>query len=126
MNRRKRTVTDDLNVKGTYILDTFNEYLDNVFWVNRKYQRKLVWTLEEKQAFIDTILHNYPVPIFLLAKYKLENEDKYRKEIIDGLQRLNAIFSFIKNEFPNHGRLLNHQLCWWSGLPPPGACCVSA
>lgn len=100
MNRRKRTVTDDLNVKGTYILDTFNEYLDNVFWVNRKYQRKLVWTLEEKQAFIDTILHNYPVPIFLLAKYKLENEDKYRKEIIDGLQRLNAIFSFIKNEFP--------------------------
>lgn len=93
-------MTDDLNVKGTYILDTFNEYLENIFWVNRKYQRKLVWTLEEKQAFIDTILHNYPVPIFLLAKYKLENETNYRKEIIDGLQRLNAIFSFIKNEFP--------------------------
>lgn len=100
MNRRKRTVTDELNVRGTYILDTFNDFLNNVFWVNRKYQRKLVWTLAEKQSFIDTILHNYPVPIFLLAKYKLENEDNYRKEIIDGLQRLNAIFSFIKNEFP--------------------------
>ena len=97
MNRRKRTVAEELNVKGTYILDTFNDFLDNVYWVNRKYQRKLVWTLEEKQSFIDTILHNYPVPIFLLAKYKLENESSYRKEIIDGLQRLNAIFSFIKN-----------------------------
>lgn len=100
MNRRKRTVTEELNVRGTYILDTFNDFLNNVFWVNRKYQRKLVWTLAEKQSFIDTILHNYPVPIFLLAKYKLENENNYRKEIIDGLQRLNAIFSFIKNEFP--------------------------
>lgn len=100
MNWRKRTVTEELNVRGTYILDTFNDFLNNVFWVNRKYQRKLVWTLEEKQSFIDTILHNYPVPIFLLAKYKLENENNYRKEIIDGLQRLNAIFSFIKNEFP--------------------------
>ena len=23
-------------------------------------------------------------------------------------------------------RWLNHQLCWWSELPPPGSCCVSA
>lgn len=99
MNRRRRTVADELNVRGTYILDTFNDYLEDVYWVNRRYQRKLVWTLEEKQKFIDTILHNYPVPIFLLAKYKLDGEDSYRKEIIDGLQRLNAIFSFIKNEF---------------------------
>lgn len=86
MNRRIRTVSDELNVRGTYILDTFNEYLENVYWVNRKYQRKLVWTLAEKQSFIDTILHNYPVPIFLLAKYKLEDEAGYRKNIIDGLQ----------------------------------------
>ena len=100
MNWRKRTVSDVLNVRGTYILDTFNEYLENVYWVDRKYQRKLVWTLKEKQDFIDTILHNYPVPIFLVAKYKLEGEEKYRKDIIDGLQRLNAIFSFIQNEFP--------------------------
>ena len=41
MNRRIRTMTDELNVRGTYILDTFNEYLDNTYWVNRKYQRKL-------------------------------------------------------------------------------------
>ncbi|NBH99692.1 hypothetical protein D7Y41_02310 [Anaerotruncus sp. 1XD22-93] len=71
MNRRKRTVADELNVRGTYILDTFKDYLEDVYWVNRRYQRKLVWTLEEKQKFIDTILHNYPVPIFLLAKIQI-------------------------------------------------------
>lgn len=64
--------------------------------VNRRYQRKLVWTVEEKQAFIDTLLHNYPVPLFLFAK---TGEGK-KREIIDGLQRLDAIFSFIKQEFP--------------------------
>lgn len=101
VNRRKRTVSTDLNVRGTYIMDTLNEYLEDVFWVNRKYQRKLVWTLDEKQHFINTILLNYPVPIFLVAKYKLNGEDFYRKDIIDGLQRLNAIFSFIRNEFPS-------------------------
>ncbi|MEG1837634.1 MAG: DUF262 domain-containing protein [Synergistaceae bacterium] len=90
----------EMHVNGTYILDTFNDYLEGNYYVNRKYQRKLVWTLEEKQAFIDTILHQYPVPIFLIAKYKMLPEEFYRKDIIDGLQRFNAIFSFIKNEFP--------------------------
>ena len=71
-------------------------YKRNEIFVNRKYQRKLVWTLQEKQEFIDTLLRGYPVPLFLFAKTK----DGKEREIIDGLQRLDAIFSFIKNEFP--------------------------
>lgn len=31
MNRRRRTVADELNVRGTYILDTFNDYLEDVY-----------------------------------------------------------------------------------------------
>lgn len=31
VNRRKRTVSTDLNVRGTYIMDTLNEYLEDVF-----------------------------------------------------------------------------------------------
>lgn len=100
MDWRKRTVNDDLDVKGTYILDMFIRYQKNILYVNRKYQRKLVWTLEEKQDFINTILHHYPVPIFLLVKYKIDNNDFYQYDVIDGLQRLDAIFSYIKNEFP--------------------------
>lgn len=69
-------------------------YKDELFFVNRKYQRKLVWTLEEKQNLIDTIFREYPIPMFLIASdYR---EEKMKWEIIDGLQRLDAIISFIK------------------------------
>lgn len=54
---------DNLDVGGRHILDMWNSFEKEIFLVNRKYQRKLVWTLEEKQNFIDTILHKYPVPL---------------------------------------------------------------
>lgn len=72
-------------------------YKDELFFVNRKYQRKLVWTLEEKQNLIDTIFREYPIPMFLIASdYR---EEKMKWEIIDGLQRLDAIISFINGAF---------------------------
>lgn len=49
-------------------------------------------------AFIDSIYNHYSVPLFLVADTS-DNQSK-RYEIIDGMQRLNAIFSFIENEFP--------------------------
>ncbi|HVZ45614.1 MAG TPA: DUF262 domain-containing protein [Ramlibacter sp.] len=54
--------------------------------------------LEEKRQFIDSIISGYPVPIVLLAERKAEAQNLF--EIIDGMQRLNAIFSFIENEYP--------------------------
>ena len=66
--------------------------------VNRKYQRKLVWALEEKEKLIGSILKGYPIPLFLFAeRAQIHGSGKY--EIIDGMQRLNAIFSFIENSF---------------------------
>ncbi|WP_081284641.1 DUF262 domain-containing protein [Chromobacterium subtsugae] len=47
-----------------------------------------------KKAFIDSISKKFPVPIILLA----ENIKSQSIEIIDGMQRLNAIFSFIEGE----------------------------
>ena len=76
----------------------YQNYLDGKYIVNRRYQRKLVWTLEEKQAFIDSLSKNYSVPLFLFATKEKEGNVKY--EIIDGMQRLNAIMSFIENDFP--------------------------
>ena len=104
MKERVRTMANELDVKGTYILDMFMRYQGNKLFINRKYQRKLVWTVEEKQEFINTILLRYPVPLFLLVKYKAGNNKDYQYDVIDGLQRLDAIFSFIKNEFPARGR----------------------
>lgn len=82
----------------------YDNYLKNKYIVNRKYQRKLVWTLEEKAAFIDSLSKWYSVPLFLFASKEEQGVIQY--EIIDGMQRLNAIMSFIENEYPleNNGQ----------------------
>jgi hypothetical protein len=66
--------------------------------VNRQYQRKLVWTIVEKQRLVDSVLMGYPLPLFLLAEKPVDGGQSIY-EIIDGMQRLNAIFGFIENTF---------------------------
>ena len=87
--------TNNPSVQGTSIELLYPLYNSGNFVVNRKYQRKLVWNLQEKRAFIDSIIKGYPTPLILVAKYS-GNEDN---EIIDGLQRLNAVFSFMDGKY---------------------------
>lgn len=91
----------ELIIRSESIERMYSFYRDDKFIVNRRYQRKLVWNIEEKELFIESIINEFPVPLFLLAEGK--NEDQPVFEIIDGMQRLNAIFSFIENEFSVHG-----------------------
>lgn len=90
-------IKQELSIRGESIERVYSFYKNNYLLVNRKYQRKLVWNVEEKKAFIDSIICGYPVPLFLFAEVKY-NEINYL-EIIDGLQRLNAITSYIEQEF---------------------------
>lgn len=80
--------------RGMSIQEAYRNYVDDNFIINRRYQRKLVWTVDEKQYLIDSILKGLPIPLILLGETK---DGKY--EIIDGLQRMNAIISFIENRF---------------------------
>ena len=89
--------------RGMSIQEAYRLYRDDKLEVNRKYQRKLVWTVLEKQALIDSILKNFPIPLILLAEEK--GASKY--EILDGMQRLNAIFSFIENAFDCGGKFFD-------------------
>lgn len=84
--------------RGMSIQEAYREFRDGNFRVNRRYQRKLVWTLEEKRKLIDSILEGYPIPLLLLA-YSLRADGTKSFEILDGMQRLNALFSFIENGF---------------------------
>ncbi|MGK7962596.1 DUF262 domain-containing protein, partial [Crocosphaera sp.] len=84
--------------RGMSINEAYRLYRSGNLLINRKYQRKLVWTLEEKERLIGSILKGYPIPLILLAERpQLDGSGKY--EVIDGMQRLNAIFSFIENSF---------------------------
>lgn len=91
----------ELSIKGESIQSLYGFYLHETFLVNRRYQRKLVWSLDEKKAFIDSIIKGYPVPLVLLADIISTSGRKF--EIIDGMQRLNAIVSFIEQEFDVNG-----------------------
>lgn len=88
-----------LTPRGMSIQEAYRLYREDSFIVNRKYQRKLVWTVEEKEFLIDSILKGLPIPLILLAQI----EDK-KYEIVDGLQRLNAMVSFIENGFTIEGK----------------------
>ena len=84
--------------QGMSVQALYRYYRDGNLVVNRQYQRKLVWTVAEKQRLIDSILHDYPLPLFLFAE-KSGQDGKPFLEVIDGMQRLNAIFSFIEHAF---------------------------
>lgn len=86
--------------KPTSVLELYRQYRTGKLIVNRRYQRKLVWTKQEKASLIESVLLGYPIPLILLAEVESENENETAFEIIDGMQRLNALFSFIENEFP--------------------------
>lgn len=97
--------TTGLSIKGESIQSLYSSYLKENYLVNRRYQRKLVWTIEEKSSFIDSIVNGYPVPLVLLAEVTTEKGRKL--EIIDGMQRMNAIMAFIDQEFDLDGKYFN-------------------
>lgn len=92
--------------RGMSIQEAYREFRDGNFRVNRRYQRKLVWSIEEKEKLADSILQGYPIPLLLLA-YTLREDGTKSFEILDGMQRLNAIFSFIENAFPVNGKFFD-------------------
>jgi hypothetical protein len=88
--------------RGMSIQEGYRLYREQALFVNRRYQRKLVWTEPEKARLIESIRMGYPIPLILLAEpSRAADPGKY--EIIDGVQRLNAIFAFIENAFSVQG-----------------------
>ncbi|MCH0567954.1 DUF262 domain-containing protein [Streptomyces sp. MUM 136J] len=84
------------------VQEAYRLFRDDSLLVNRRYQRKLVWAVAEKQLLIRSILDGYPIPLILLAERpEIHGAGKY--EIIDGMQRLDAIFSFIEQRYDYEG-----------------------
>ncbi len=56
---------NNLNIRGEPIQSVYSSFRKSQYVVNRRYQRKLVWKKHEKQRFIDSIIKQFPVPLFL-------------------------------------------------------------
>ena len=74
----------------------------NFLRVNYEYQRGLIWSKYQKIMFIDSIFRRYSVPAFYLHKiqYSIGGLTNTYYDIIDGQQRINAIYSYVEGAFP--------------------------
>lgn len=72
-----------------------------------EYQREPhLWNIKEKSDLIDSVLKGLDIPKIYFYKIPKEN-NKY--EVVDGQQRLEALWGFCNNEFPLSGKKF-HEL----------------
>lgn len=86
----------------TLSISDLNSMLENKqIFIDKEFQRGLVWKKEQKAKFLDSILRGYPIPTVILSK-----EDNLTYSVLDGQQRLNTIFRFLRNKIilPNYYR----------------------
>src|SRR5579863_198900 len=78
----------------------FNDlYTRGLLDLEPPYQRRSVWNQANKDAFIDTILIQYPSPaVFLYQEISPDGQTKLH--VVDGKQRLTSIFEFVAGVFP--------------------------
>lgn len=65
-----------------------------------EFQRNSVWPNPAKAYLIDTILNDRPMPLFFLQRGRSAQSGKTAYSVIDGQQRLRAIFDFLDDRFP--------------------------
>jgi len=99
-------------------IDWFNDLLAfKRLNLDPAYQRYSVWSIGYKQYFIDTILGDFPCPSIFLHKENISSTE-HIYHVVDGKQRLLAIFGFQNNEFslaPDHDEFPGK---YWDDLPP--------
>lgn len=79
-----------------YSISDFNEwYLDGKLDLTPEFQRRQVWSSSAKAYLADTIIRGKPFPkIILMQDFK---DGKLLRVVVDGQQRLRAIFDFIND-----------------------------
>lgn len=71
--------------------------------INDEYQRGKKWKLPQKQALVDSLFREYPIPPLFLHKRTatgLGGEESVRYEIVDGQQRIRALAEYLHGDFP--------------------------
>lgn len=77
---------------------------------NPDYQRDYVWTLEDKQRLIESVLAERNIGSFIFVQFEYEKHEG-KLEVLDGKQRLNALSEFYTSRFTYKGKFF-HQLSW--------------
>ena len=78
----------------------YNGFKDGTLVVDRAYQRKTVWGVKDNIRLIETILLKLIIPEIFLWDFDTDpNNGATITHIVDGQQRINAIFDFIAGKY---------------------------
>ncbi|TAE56335.1 MAG: DUF262 domain-containing protein [Nostocales cyanobacterium] len=84
----------DIREEPQTVFELMRKYDNGKLIVDPEFQRNLVWTLEKRSKFIESIILNFPIPPWYVNQTV---EGKYI--IVDGLQRTSTLHQFINDEF---------------------------
>ncbi|KQN72897.1 hypothetical protein ASE94_06565 [Devosia sp. Leaf64] len=88
------------------------------------YQRRHRWSAETSSRLIESLILNIPIPVIFLSQdvdVDEETEDSTaRYTVIDGQQRLTAIYDYLRDQFPLEGLETLSELngAFYRDLPP--------
>src|SRR3954452_13821765 len=90
--------TQRLTSKHT-VADLHHLYRGGQLNLAPEFQRNSVWPRRAKAYLIDSILADRPIPIFFVERHASAQTGKTAYSVIDGQQRLRAIFEFLDDRF---------------------------
>lgn len=80
--------------KDFSIYELLRKYKQDKLILDVSFQRRKVWDEKQKCELIESILMGLPLPIFYFKQL-----DNSRYVVVDGKQRLSALFEYLSNEF---------------------------
>lgn len=97
----------------------------NVIKLNPEYQRNHRWSNDVSSKLIESLILNIPIPLIYVSQDvdvddEVDLDEISRYSVIDGQQRLTAIYSFFQNKFSLEGLEVLAELngVYYSDLPP--------
>lgn len=118
---RERTVKTQ-NVE--YDLETLIKRIDQkTIKLDPDYQRRHRWSPETSSRLIESLILNIPIPVIFISQdvdVDEEATDSARYTVIDGQQRLTAVYEFMKNKLALDGLETLSELngAYYKDLPP--------
>jgi len=81
------------------LITLYNQMKDELLVLKPPFQRNLVWNDKHRENFIETILLGLPFPeIYLCDKDTDIESRRVVQQVVDGQQRLNAIYRYVNGE----------------------------